>query len=226
MGIKHIIILASAAVVSFTGAFAAAWLTRPAAAGAIEPNNASTAVAIQQAGFEQSKEKSRQRALAEEQLRALIRQLQDKIQQYQQKLQALEADKQRAEMAAKQLHDQIKRLEDLRVEVAAAVATLKAEKDELARTRIRIEQAEQANLRLLANTYDKMDPDSAAKLLVNMCKAKTQLPRDMTTNIEDAVKLLFYMNEKRRAAVLGSMMQVDPDVTAFLALRIKQIVEG
>jgi len=170
-------------------------------------------------------DEQRQRALAEEQVRSLVRQLQEKIREYQQKLQEVELRQQQNEQVSRQVEEQIKRLEDLRVEMATAVANLKAQRDQLEKTRLRIDQAEQANLKVLAATYDKMDSDSAARLLVSMCKSKTPSASDRATNVEDAVKIVYYMNEKRKAAVLGSMMQVDPDLAAYLSLRLKQVME-
>ncbi|MDH7599109.1 MAG: hypothetical protein QHH07_05675 [Sedimentisphaerales bacterium] len=231
MGIRQIIIIASAAVVSFAGAFVAAWITRPAPASGTEPNLAATGLqGIQQASptgplSGNQIAEHRQRALAEEQVRTLISQLQGKIREYDQKLQDLDLKRQQVDQVSTQVQEQIKRLEDLKVEVAAAMADLKAQKAQLDKTRLRIEQTEQANLKVLAGTYDKMDPDSAAKLLVSMCKGKSTGSAGRLVSTEDAVKILFYMNDKRRAAVLGSMIQLEPDLAGYLSLRLKQIME-
>ena len=236
MSKKLIILIAGAAVLSFGGAFGVAWLTQPKPVAAAEPNAPHPQDLAQlkaelglgeaaQPVSEEQKEKDRRRAMTEEQLRTLVREVRDKIQEYQDKLQGLELQEQHLKTAQGGLKEDLKKLEDLRVEVAAAVASLKVQRDELERTRVRIAEGEKANLKTLAATYDKMDSDSAARLLVNMCKSRAGSAADRQANAEDAVKLLYYMNEKKKANVLASLMQTEPDLAGALALRLKQIVE-
>ena len=236
MSKKLIIIIAGAAALSFGGAFGVAWLTKPEPVAAEEPNaghlqdlarlqaELGLGEAAQPVSAEQ-KEKERQRAMTEDQLRNLVREVRDKIQEYQDKLQGLDLQEQRLKVAQGGLKDDLKKLEDLRVEVAAAVATLKAQRDELERSRIRITETEKANLKTQAATYDKMDADVAARYLAQMCKSRTGSAADRQANAEDAVKLLYYMNDKKKANVLASLMQTEPDLAGALALRLKQIVE-
>jgi len=237
MSKKLIIIIAVAAVMSFGGAFGVAWLTKPRPVAAAEPNTAEqqdlarlrAELGLGQADqsiTQEQKEKERQRAMTEEQLRTLVRDVRDKIKEYQDKLQALEDQAERAKVAQEGLREDLQKLEDLRVKVAAAVATLKAQRDELERTRIKIVETEKANLRTLAATYDKMDADSAARLLASMCKVRAGTAPDREANAEDALKLLYYMTEKKRASVLAALMQAEPDLAGVLALRLKQIVEN
>jgi flagellar motility protein MotE (MotC chaperone) len=232
MSKKLIIIIAGAAVLSFGGAFGTAWLTKPKPAAAAEPNASrpqdmarlQAELGLGQATAEQQ-EKARQRAMTEEQLRTLVKEVRDKVQEYQDKLQGLEVQEQRLKVAQGELKEDVKALEDLRVEVAAAVAGLKAQRDELERTRIKIADGEKANLKAAALTYEKMESDSAARLLASICKARTANAADRATNIEDAVKILSYMTDKKRGGVLTSLMQTEPDLAGALAMRLKQIVE-
>jgi flagellar motility protein MotE (MotC chaperone) len=237
MSKKLIIIMALAAVMSFGGAFGMAWLTKPKPAAAAEPNavqNAEKARLQAELGLGQGvgaaqsadqQEKARQRAMTEEQVRGLARDLRDKIQEYHDKLQGLEVQDQRMKEAQKGLKEDIKKLEDLRVEVAGAVASIKAQRDELERTRIRIADTEKANLKTIAATYDKMDAEGAARLLAGMCKVRNGTAADRASNVEDAVKILHYMGEKKKANVLVALMQAEPDLAGALAVRLKQIVE-
>ena len=90
MSKKLIIIIAGAAVLSFGGAFGVAWLTKPEPAAAAEPNavHAQDLARLQaELGLGEAakpvsaeqKEKERQRAKSEDQLRGLVREVRDKI---------------------------------------------------------------------------------------------------------------------------------------------------
>jgi flagellar motility protein MotE (MotC chaperone) len=232
MSKKLIIIIAGAAILSFGGAFGTGWLTKSKAAAAEEPNAAQhreTARVQAELGLSQpsaeQQEKARQRAMTEDQLRALVKEVRDKSQEYQDKLDGLQVQEQRLKVAQDALKADVKTLEDLRVEVAAAVAGLKAQRDELERSRVRITENEKTSLKSLATTYEKMDADSAARLLASMCKGKAASAADRATNLEDAVKILYFMMDKKRGAVLTSLMQAEPDLAGVLAMKLKQIVE-
>jgi flagellar motility protein MotE (MotC chaperone) len=231
MSKKLIIIIAAAAILSFGGAFGTAWLTRPQPVAAEEPNatehrdaRVQAELGVGQPSAEQQ-EKARQRAMTEEQLRALVKDVRDKAQEYQDKLDGLQTQEQRIKVAQEALKQDVKALEDLRVEVATAVAALKAQRDELERTRIRIAENDKVSLKTAATTYEKMDADNAARLLANTCKAKAGAAAERAANIEDAVKILYFMTDKKRGAVLTSLMQAEPDLAGVLAMKLKQIVE-
>ncbi len=233
MSKKLIIIIAAAAVVSFGGAFGTAWLTKPKAAAAAEPNavaqhgeaaRVQAELGLGQPSAEQQ-EKARQRAMTEEQLRSLVKDVRDKAQEYQDKLDGLQVQEQRIKVAQEALKEDVKALEDLRVEVATAVASLKAQRDELERTRIKITENEKVSLKATSAMYEKMDSDSAARLLANTCKGKTGTAAERAANVQDAVKTLSMMTDKKRGAVLASLMQTEPDLAGVLVMKLKQIVE-
>jgi flagellar motility protein MotE (MotC chaperone) len=232
MSKKLIILIAIGAVVSFGGAFGAAWLTKPKPAAAAEPNaprpqdtaRLQAELGLGQPTVEQQ-DKARQRAMTEDQLRTLVKDVRDKMQEYQDKLQGLQVEEQRIKVAQGQLKEDVKALENLRVEVAAAVAALKAQRDELERTQIRITDQQKASLKAAATTYEKMDADSAARLLANICKTRTSSAADRETNLTDTVIILSYMTDKKRGAVLTALMQTEPDLAGALAMKLKQIGE-
>ena len=233
MSKKLIIIIAAAAVASFGGAFGTGYITKSKAATAAEPNAApphgeaarvQAELGLGQPSAEQQ-EKARQRAMTEEQLRALVKDVRDKAQEYQDKLDGLQVQEQRIKVAQGALKEDVKALEDLRVEVATSVAALKAQRDELERTRIKIAENEKVSLKATATMYEKMDADSAARLLANTCKGRTGTAAEHAANVEDAVKTLSMMTDKKRGAVLASVMQTEPDLAGVLAMKLKQIVE-
>ncbi len=236
MNKKAIIIAAAAGLVSFTGAFVAGWFTGPKAAsagsdqagaagqtrapvpaapGLLAPN--ATAAAEDGTGT---------RTLTEQQLKDLILEVREKIQQYDRKLQDLEKEKERMQIAQQTLKKDIDTLNNLRVDLAASVASLKSERDALLRARTEVEQVEKTNLMAIASAYDKMDAARAGEILKTMAQGRTQ---DGTVakkaNADDAVKILHFMQERTKAKVLAEMAATDPGLAATLSQRLKQVIE-
>jgi len=92
--------------------------------------------------------------MTEQQLKELIYEVREKIQEYNQKLQALEQERERLRIAQQTLKKDVETLNNLRVDLAATVASVKNERDMLARVKIEVEQTERANLVAIAAAYD------------------------------------------------------------------------
>jgi len=89
---------------------------------------------------------------------------------------------------------------------------------------IKIEKVEQQNLVSIAATYDKMDSASAAVIMTNMSKVSDS---KKSSDIDDAVKILYYMTERTKAKVLAEMTKTQPEITALFCKKLKKIaVEG
>ena len=236
MNKKAIIIAAAAGLISFASAFVAGWFTRPKAAAAgpaqagaaertrtpapgapalLAPN--STAAGEDGAGT---------RTLTEQQLKELILEVRDKIQQYDRKLQDLEKEKERMQIAQQTLKKDIDTLNNLRVDLAASVASLKSERDALLKARTEIEQVEKTSLMAIAAAYDKMDPARAGEILKTMAQGRIQdgVPAKKA-GADDAVKILHFMQERTKAKVLAEMAATDPGLAATLSQRLKQVTE-
>ena len=80
--------------------------------------------------------------------------------------------------------------------VYAAAAALRKAKVDLEKTRITVTADEQKNLKRAAAIYDKMDPESAAKIVEDMCDNGQE---------EDAAKILHYMQERSVAKLLAAI---------------------
>jgi len=218
---KLIIITAAAGLVSFAGAFSFVWLTKPKVTSqeAESVPGQPAAGDIEALVIASSKMKP---TMTEEQLKNLVFDIQEKIKEYNEKLESLEVRERRLQMAHDLITGDIEKLNNLRVELASAVARLRSEQDKLFKSRVEIAKAEKANLMSIAATYDRMKPDGASKILTNMSKIQTG---GEGNNLDDAVKILHYMGERTRANLLAELTTSEPKLAAILCQRLKQIVE-
>jgi flagellar motility protein MotE (MotC chaperone) len=123
------------------------------------------------------------------------------------------------------LKKDIETLNQLRVELATMVTNLKEQKNQLLATRTTIAKEEKANLTAIATTYDKMDPAGAGKIITSMCTKQLESGKADGGNIDDAVKILFYMNERSKGKLLAEIVSTEPKLAAALCQRLKKVVE-
>lgn len=210
-----------AGLIGFAGMFAFGWLTTKKAPLPVADANhtadanqqklklADPQLALSEAAALEDKMKL---ALTEKQLKDLIFEVREKIKQYDLKLQELSAREQNIQTAQEILKKDIKELDDLRVNLASTISSIKTEQDKLQRSKIEIAAAEKVNLVAIAATYDKMDAAQAGKILSNMKDGG-----------EDAVKILFYMTDRTKAKVLASIAETEPALSAEFCKRLKKI---
>ena len=236
MSKKLIIMIAAVGLVSFAGTFIFAWLTKAAPQEQItEDEQAALSirevelklppplespqtemVTTSSVGTVDSKAK---KTMTEKQLKTLVYDVREKIQEYNAKLQELGAREQRLQVVQDTLKKDIEELNNLRIELASIVASLKSERDKLLKSRIEIAEAEKSNLIAIAAAYDKMDSVGAGKILVSMSQAQDD-------SADDAVKILHYMTERTKAKLLAELANSEPKLAAAFCQRLKQIFEG
>lgn len=232
MSKKVILITAVAGVISFVGAFAAGWGTTPtpvkgSSTSDQPPQTASvSAPQILTPSVASTDNSANTRAMTEEQLKELIYEVRQRIADYETGLQSLEKEKERLFVAQQTLKKDIETLNTLRVDLATATANAKSERDMLLKTRVEIEKVEKANLAAIAAAYDKMDAARAAEILMNMAMSQAQGNLGRTSNIDDAVKILYFMQDRTKAKVLAELVGTEPKLTALLCQKLKQITEG
>lgn len=237
MNKKVLLITAAVGMLGFLGAFATGWLTRPAPAmGSSAPTDTAEAGTDQlpsnaprqmlTASPTTPGDGTNTRAMTEEQLKELIYEVREKIQEYNTKLRSLEKGEERLLIAQQTLKKDIERLNNLRVDLAATVANLKSERDMLLKARVEVEEAEKGNLVAIAAAYDKMDPIRASEILTNMAVGQSQNGNARGANIDDAVKILHYMQERTKAKVLAELVTTEPGLAALLCQKLKQVTEG
>jgi len=233
MNKKLIIMTAAAGLVSFAGAFGFAWFTKPAPAVVHEGSPESIvagpgagpalgqpeAAVVGSLGTTTDKMK---RAMTAKQLKSFVYDVQEKLKEYNDKLQGLDVREQRLQTAHNLIKNDIEELNNLRVELASTVASLKSERDKLLKSRVEIARAEKVNLVSISATYDKMDAASAGKILTNMSKMENVSEGN---SLDDVVKILHYMTERTRAKLLAELVTSEPKLAAALCQRLKQIVE-
>lgn len=243
MNKKMIIIIAIVGFVSFAGTFALAWLTKPAS-----ESQTTAGVISQSALLEQNKDRDElklpqietaaspvvgtsdrtmERSMTDKKAENLVYELKQKMQEYNNKLQSLQKQESRLQITQDTVKKDIENLNNLRIELASVVVGLKEQRDKLLKSRVEIAEAEKVNLAKIAATYDKMDATSASKILANMCKNQPQNvePGEDSSNMNDAVKILYYMNERTKAKLLAELVTSEPELAAVLCGRLKQIVE-
>lgn len=236
MSKKQIIIASAAGLLSFAGAFVAAWLvgrsgptpsetTTPASQTTASTQPATTSSEPTAADSQTAGEAETTRGLTQKQLKSLVYEVREKIQDYEGKMKELELREARLAMTQETLKKDIDELNRLRVELAALVANLKEQRSRLLETRAEIAHSEKANFTVLAATYDKMDPASASKILSSMCTKQMEAGRLQGSTIDDAVKILYYMTERTKAKLLAEMVTSEPKLAAALCQRLKEIVE-
>jgi flagellar motility protein MotE (MotC chaperone) len=227
---KLIIIAAIAGLISFGGMFGIAWLTKSSAESpsteAPQPTPAakesipeSPQPQITPAVAEGESESKMKKAMTEKQLKSLVFEVREKIKEYDSKLEELKLHEQRLQIVQDTLKKDIEQLDNLRIELASTVASIKEERDKLLKSRVEIAQEETNNLMSIAAAYDKMDAEAAGKILTNMSQAQNN-------NADDAVKILYYMTERTRAKLLAQMATSEPNLAAVICHKLKQITEG
>lgn len=237
MNKKTLLITATVGVVGFLGAFATGWLTRPAAVEGSPPSDqTNTPARTQVAGGivprilspspAATDDSANTRALTEEQLQELVYEVREKIAEYNRKLEALEKSKERLQIAQQTLKKDIDALNNLRVDLAATAANLKNERNMLLKARVEVEQAEKRNLVAIAAAYDRMDAARASEILTNMAVGQAQNGGGRGANMDDAVKILYYMQERTKAKVLAELVTAEPGLAAVLSQKLKQVTEG
>jgi len=236
--VKKIIMITAVGLISFGGAFAFAWFTKPAPESQSDESNqpgvAASDFTIEpilpqmETGTASSTDSTLRKAMTEKRLKSLAFEIRDKIQEYNNKIEAIELQAKRLKVTRDALKKDVENLNNLQVELASTVASLKEQRAKLLKTRVDIDKAEKSNLVSIAATYDKMDAMSAGKILINMCKKQGQsivVVGNENSGLKDAVKILHYMTERTKAKVLAELVTSEPQLASLLCQKLKQISE-
>ena len=235
--VKKIIMIAAVGLISFAGAFAFAWFTKPApiseSDASKQPGVAASDFIIEpmlpqpDGGTAGSVDSTAKTAMMETRLKSLAIEIRDKIEEYNNKIQALEQQAQRLKITRDAIKKDIENLNNLQIELASTVVGLKEQRAKLVKTRVDIDKAEKANFISIAATYDKMDSKKASQILTNICKSKvpTANPEEQESGFNDALKILHYMTERTKAKLLAELVTTEPQLASLLCQRLKQISE-
>jgi DNA repair exonuclease SbcCD ATPase subunit len=151
----------------------------------------------------------------ERQLDELIREVRAKIKDLERRERRLNEREKRLATASDQLKSQIKKLTDLKVELATAIGPLRAARQDIRRYRVLITSQEVANIAAAAKMWEKMEPSNAARLMVEMWQTK-QGPA--------ATKIFHMLSDKSKAAVMDELKgeRLGPEIIRQQLLVIRE----
>jgi flagellar motility protein MotE (MotC chaperone) len=208
----QIIILAGAGVVSFVGAFGVTWFLKkskpalPVAAVSEQTEAGDTEVSSADIrpvrSLASGGTDAYTRGMTEKQLQSLIYDIREKMKEYRSRENDLNLQEERLKSARASLQKDIDRLDSLRGQLTATVATLKQQ---------------EASLRNSLGRYDKMDITQASKIMVSMVS---------NNQLNDAAKIVYYMSERTSGKLLGEIGNTQPDLAVILCSQLKRIRES
>ena len=228
----QIIILASAGLVSFVSVFTVSWFIKRS-----QPVLPETAQEQVQEGtspemFDISGPGSNtetsllendatsyrlSKSMTEKQLKSLIYDIREKMKEYRYSEKELDRRKQRMQVIQDTLQEDIDRLDTLRVQLTSILSNLQQQEHNLKQTVLKIKETEQANMKNLAARYDKMSTDLASNIMINLAS---------NNQLNDAVKIMYYMSERTSGKLLGEIGNSKPDLAALISLQLKRIQES
>ena len=223
----RIIILAGAGVASFAGGLGVTLLVkkmRPALPVAVVSEQTDSGdVGVGPAGIRPVRSlglggtDAFTRGMTEKQLQSLIYDIREKMKEYKSREKDLDLQEERLRSARISLQEDIDRLDILRVQLTATVATLKQQETSLRNSLVEIETTEKSNIQSIAGRYDKMDITQASKIMVSM----------MSTNqLNDAAKIVYYMSERTSGKLLGEIGNTQPELAVVLCSQLKRMRES
>ncbi len=228
----QIIILASAGLVSFVSAFTVSWFIKrsqpvlPETAqkqvregtspemfdiSGPDSNTETSLIEDDAASYRLSK------SMTEKQLKSLIYDIREKMAEYRYSEKELDRRRQRMQVIQDTLQEDIDKLDTLRVQLTSILSNLQQQEHSLKQTTLEIEEVEQVNMKNLAARYDKMSTDLATNIMINMAS---------NNQLNDAVKIMYYMSERTSGKLLGDIGKSKPDLAALISLQLKRIQES
>jgi flagellar motility protein MotE (MotC chaperone) len=216
MGIKKIIMLLVACLVSLGVSFGATWFIIS------NKDNGGEENATMQAGLggEQEPEPSpmamtnANNSMTEKRLEGLMHDVSEKMREYNQRDKEMEQLEERLAIVKGTLDEDLDRMQELQEKLTLKISDLKEEHDKIRKSMVVIDENESKRFKQLAAIYDKMDETQAAGIITNMM-ANNQL--------EDAVKIIYFMSERKAAKLLGEVSVLEPKLGAVLCDRLKRV---
>ena len=227
----QIIILASAGLVSFVSAFTVSWFIKgtpvlpETAQEQVQEGTSPEMFDISGPGsntetnlLEDDATSYRlSKSMTEKQLKSLIYDIREKMKEYRYSEKELDRRKQRMQVIQDTLQEDIDRLDTLRVQLTSILSNLQQQEHSLKQTVLKIKETEQANMKNLAARYDKMSTDLASNIMINLAS---------NNQLNDAVKIMYYMSERTSGKLLGEIGNSKPDLAALISLQLKRIQES
>ena len=206
--LKKLILLFVVAALAFTGSFLIARQARARqAAKAADVSETGGAAAAAPVGLP--------RSVRDEQIDSLARSLREQLGRVHDAEDELEKKREMIESIRQQIVRDTDELEKLHTRVVKAVTELNEKRAEFDEQVLLVTRLEEERLGQVAAIYDKMAPERASVVLESMYAGKQR---------EEAIKILFFMNERSAAKALGQIQ--DPKVAAAMVQEFKRVREG
>ena len=219
----QVIIFAAAGLISFGGVFSITLLMKgpaPVAADTTQvQDNTQMANATSGLGaldFSPGTD-NLSREMSEKQLKGLIYDIREKMKEYRFREKELVVQEERIQTARETLQEDIEQLNSLNARLTAMVGNIKQQQDELNRTTIEISGIEVTNMQKTASMYDTMDATQASKILISMATHN---------QLNDAVKILYYMTERTAGKLLAEISSAQPELASMFCMQLQRIKES
>lgn len=222
--------MVAAGVLSFASSFGFNWSKQQkiAAAAVLPKNTAPTDGDVQRQAADAQTPRSfvqgqrltedqEQMGLSERQLQHLIYDIREKMREHAVREKELNEESRRIDVARKSLQEDIEHLNMLREKLDMSLAAIKEKEEAIHNTLIEIEVVERSNFQRLAATYERMDVTQAGKIMLSMA-ASNQL--------QDVVKILYYMGERNAGRLLGEIGSTRPEIAGILSIQLKRVHES
>lgn len=211
---KKIMLVGGLAVASFVGSLAVAYMVTPRPKPPTDANHVEAAATTAPAGVTAGLVGGDSKLSPKEaQLDELIREVRLKMAECKMREAAVEEREGRLTIAQDQLKKQTKDLESLQIQLLAPLAAVKDEQEKLDSSRVKVAADEKVNLKRTAAIYEKMDAATGGRILSGMCEQQ----------MDDVVRILFYMTERSAAKILGEFQ--DKTLAARITERLKKVKE-
>lgn len=226
MKIKQIVILALAGMISFSSAFTVSWFLKKKKEAALALQASQQQKLQPTAGTGQDTYNPRISAgftidradsgLSERQLEHLIYDVRNKLKECSDRQTALETEAERIEISRQALQQDIDHFNELRDKLSTVLAAIQEQEESLQKSITEIDTIEKSNFQRLASTYDKMDSTQAGRILISMAG---------NNQLQDPVKILYYMNERMAGKLLSEIATAKPDLASLLSVKLKHVKE-
>ena len=157
------------------------------------------------------------KSLTEKQLKSLIFDIRSRISAFQSKEKELSEKEIRVEMANEELRKNIDELEELRLKLTSTLSAIKQKQKVLDNTLVKINQVEKKNILKAAAIYDKMKPQQASEIFINLSQSD---------QLGFAVKLAYYMTERTSANLIAEISKTDSQLAATISDKLRYIEEN
>lgn len=222
-----IIILAVVGIVSFGGAFGLTLVLKKSPAPAAGADTPVQKPSASTRDVEMSEPRQditltsdpfdMQRGMSEQKLKTLIDDSMESAREFKSREKELLERENRIKIAQVAIQEDIDRLVNLQTQLSLTLGDIKKEKQLLEGLRIDVSAEEKVNFQKIAATYDTMDVTKSSQVIITMAKG---------SQLNDAVKILYYMSERNSGKLIGEIATTQPDLAGLLTLELKKVKES